>query len=63
MPYDSVSELPDAVKKLPPKLQRAWMKIWNATYKRCMSQGGKAADCEKRAFKFAWGVVKRMQKK
>lgn len=49
MPYDSVADLPDAVRKLPPNKQRQWMSVWNSVY-------GRDKD-EKKAFKIAWGVT------
>jgi cation transport regulator ChaB len=56
MPYSSTSSLPDYVKKLPAKKQKQWMAVFNTTYNDCKSKGG--SDCEKKAFKYANGVVK-----
>jgi cation transport regulator ChaB len=56
MPYSSVSELPPAVKKLPPKQQRRWMHVFNSAYRRCKAQG--KSNCEEFAFRNAWGTVK-----
>lgn len=55
MPYNSVSDLPDNIKKLSSSKQRQWLSIWNSSYKRCETKGGK--DCEGRAFAQANGVV------
>ena len=50
MPYSSVDELPDAVKKLPVEKQRQWMAVWNSIYN--------ATHDEDRAFAGAWSKVK-----
>ncbi len=39
MPYKSVNELPDNVKKLPEKKQRQWMAIWNSSYDKYGDEG------------------------
>lgn len=58
MPYDSVSALPDNVKKLPAKRQRQWMAVWNSSYKTCMAKpGASAAACESTSFAKANGVA------
>ncbi len=58
MPYNSVNELPSAVKKLPEKRQHQWMAVWNSAYNSCKEKGG-GAECEQSAFAQAWGVVKK----
>lgn len=59
MPYDSVSELPDYIKKkYSTKQQRKWMNVWNSAYKRCMSKGGGSKKCEEFAFRNANGALK-----
>lgn len=50
MPYDAISELPDAVKKLSKKKQRQWMAVWNSSHE--------AGDDEGTSFAKAWGAVK-----
>lgn len=56
MPYNDLTNLPAAVKKLPEKRQRQWMHVWNSAYQRCQEKGGEG--CEESAFAQAWGVVK-----
>ena len=51
--YNSVDELPPAVKKLSAKKQRQWMHVWNSAY-------NKNNKDEKRAFASAWSVVEKM---
>ncbi len=51
--------LPANVTKLPDKVQQQWTDIWNSTYQRCTTGGGKDTDCEKQAFEAANGVIKR----
>lgn len=51
MPYSSIKELPDAVKKLPKKAQRAFKSAFNSAVKQ-----GKS---EQQAFKIAWSAAKR----
>jgi cation transport regulator ChaB len=48
-PYHKISELPDAVKKLPEKKQRQWMHVWNSVYDRTKN--------EARAYRSAWSTV------
>jgi cation transport regulator ChaB len=57
MPYKSVDELPDNIKKLAAKDQRRWMQVWNSAYARCSSGGKDAKSCESSAFAQANGVV------
>lgn len=49
MPYASVSELPEAVKKLPPKKRRQWMHVFNSVYAETGDDG--------RAARAAWSAV------
>jgi len=56
MPYTSISQLPKPVKKLPKKLQRMFMHVFNYTYQRTNGD-------EAKSFKIAWGVVKKHLKK
>ena len=51
MPYTSVSELPEHVKKYPDKVQRMWMHVWMSVYK--------TSSSEVRAFKAANAVLKK----
>lgn len=57
MPYASVVDLPENIKKLPAKKQRQFMHVWNSAYSRCTSNGGDSKACETRAFAQANGVV------
>jgi hypothetical protein len=50
------SDAPANVQKLPRKKRRAWIRIWNSTFARCQSEGGK--ECEASAFKMANGTVR-----
>jgi len=52
MPYKSVNDLPDAVKKLPQKARDAWMKAFNAAYEQYNDDGKAAA--------VAWSTVQKM---
>jgi len=57
MPYTSLEELPEAVKKLPKELQKLWMEVWNGAYDRCMKKSKDKSHCEALAFAQAWSVV------
>lgn len=50
------SDAPANVQKLPAKKRRQWIRIWNSSFARCQSEGGK--DCEASAFRQANGSVK-----
>jgi hypothetical protein len=52
--YNSVDELPPAVKKLDTNKQKQWMHVWNSVY-------NKNNKDEKRAFASAWSVVEKME--
>lgn len=59
MPYTVNSpNLPSNVKALPAVKKRQWIAVWNSAYAKCISDGGKVADCESGAFAQANGVVK-----
>lgn len=51
MPYNSLSELPEAVKKLPKHAQEIWMKAFNSAYEQYQD--------ESKAFAVAWAAVKK----
>lgn len=55
MPYKSIAELPKGVKGLPTEAQKQFLQVVNSAL-----AGG---DSEERAFKKAWGVIKRRFKK
>ena len=54
-PYNSVSDLPAAVKKYPATAQRLCMHVWNSTYKQTKN--------EARAFQAAWSQLKKWMKR
>ena len=39
MPYASVDDLPDRIRKLPEKRARQWMHVWNSAYERHKDEG------------------------
>jgi cation transport regulator len=55
MPYSKISELPDRVKTLPTAAQKQFLKVVNSALD--------SGDSEERAFKKAWGVIKKNYKK
>ena len=55
MPYKSVKEIPEYVKKYSVKIQRQWMHVFNSTYDRTKD--------EKRAFMASNSVLKKRFKK
>ena len=56
MPYDTVSELPDAVRALPKHAQEIYMSAYNAAFKQYEGNEGKAHGT-------AWAAVKNKYKK
>ena len=62
-PYPTIKSLPDSVKeKLSPSKQRAWMKIWNNSYKTYLKKFGDEAKAETYAFRTAWSQIKQIKK-
>jgi cation transport regulator ChaB/predicted transcriptional regulator YdeE len=59
-PYNVLTDLPPAVKKLPSAQQTAWMHIWNNAYRYMLAKTGDAKQAEKYAFRVAWSQVKRV---
>ena len=59
MPYSSVADLPDNVKKLPTKKQRQWMEVFNSAYTRAKDDGKSTKDAESASFAQANSVVKK----
>ncbi len=55
MPYSSVKDVPEYVKKYSPVIQRQWMHVFNSVYKRTSS--------ERRAFMAANSVLKKRFKR
>jgi len=62
MPYQRLSELPAAVRKLPRKKQRQWKAVWNDVYARAKADGKSDAEAERLAFASAWSAVGGAQK-
>ncbi len=52
MPYDSLADLPEAVKALPKHAQEIWLAAFNAAYEQYDGDEGKAAAV-------AWAAVKK----
>ena len=61
-PYVNVKELPEAVKKLPIKKQRNWMKIFNASYKFYIKKGLKKKRVDQIAPQIAWDKIRSKKK-
>jgi cation transport regulator ChaB len=63
-PYQSIADLPDAVKKAIPhiKQRRLWLKTFNATYNFYQGKFGDAKKAETLAFKTAWSHSKNPHK-
>ena len=62
-PYPTIKSLPDSVKeKLSPSKQRAWMKIWNNSYKTYLKKFGDETKAETYAFRTAWSQIKQIKK-
>jgi cation transport regulator len=60
MPYDSVADLPDAVRHALPKHgQEIYMEAFNSAWQQYASE----SDREERAHKVAWSAVKKVYKK
>ena len=59
MPYSSVSELPNRIKKLPTKKQRQWMEVFNSAYDSAKDDGKSTKDAESAGFAQANSVVKK----
>lgn len=59
MPY-TVSDVDTHIKGLTPKAKRAWVAIANSALTKCVSDGGKEADCAGKAIKQASGVAGKM---
>ena len=53
MPYDKLTELPPAVKKLSQEEQEAWMKAFNSAYEQY--------EDEEKAFAVAWSAVRKLR--
>jgi ChaB. len=49
MPYNTISELPPAVKKLSEHEQKVWLSAFNSAFKQSQN--------EEQAFKIAWAAV------
>ena len=53
MPYNKISELPPAVKKLTEHKQKVWLSAFNSAFKQSQN--------EERAFKIAWAAVEKLK--
>lgn len=53
MPYNKISELPPAVKKLTPQEQKVWLSAFNSAFKQSQN--------EEQAFKIAWAAVEKLK--
>ena len=53
MPYNKISELPPAVKKLTPQEQKVWLSAFNSAFKQSQN--------EEQAFKIAWSAVEKLK--
>jgi len=63
-PYTKITELPANVKKkLSPKKQRDWMKIFNNAYRFYLKKFGDAKRAETLAFRTAWSQIKQVKSK
>ena len=58
MPYDTLGELPDAVKKLPKHAQEIYLKAFNSAWEQHKDEDG----AEPRCHAIAWGAVKKSYK-
>lgn len=52
MPYENITSLPEAVKELPEKAQKMWLKVFNSAYIEYNKD-------EEKAFAVAWDAVKK----
>ena len=59
MPYSSISELPQHLKKYSEKVQRQWRVVFNSTYSKVLKETKKISDAEVRAFKAANSILKK----
>jgi len=55
MPYNSIKEIPESIKKYSVKIQRQWMHVFNTVFK--------TTENEKRAFMAANSILKKRFKK
>jgi len=55
MPYSSISDLPDSIRKLPEQKQKQFLEVFNSAYEKCKADG--VEDCDATAFAQAHGVV------
>lgn len=60
-PYNTLTDLPPAVKKLSSTQQTAWMHIWNNAYRYMLAKTGNTQVAEKYAFRVAWSKVKQIK--
>lgn len=59
MPYDSIKQLPEYVKKYSKHIQRQFMYVFNTTYKKVYKETKSKKQAEGRAFQAANSVLKK----
>lgn len=59
MPYSSISELPDFIKKYSHEVQRQYLHVWNSVYHKLLKEGVDHKKAEQRAFMAAASVLKK----
>ena len=57
MPYDSIKNIPDYVKKYSEKIQRQWLYVFDSTYKKVKRETNDIKEADKRAFQAANSVL------
>ena len=63
MPYDSIDELPNFVKKYSERIQKQYVNVFNDVYKRVLQETNSKDDAEIRANKAARAVLSKRFKK
>jgi len=58
MPYQTIEELPQYLKKYSTKVQSQWRKVFNSTYSKVLKETS-VKDAEARAFSAANSVLKK----
>ena len=60
-PYDTLTSLPDYIKKMTITKQTAWKNIWNNAYRTMLARTGDTKKAEQYAFRIANGVIKHVK--
>ena len=58
-PYQTLSQLPPAVKKLSTEQQKHWRGAWNGAYRYMLSKGKSPKTAETYAFRVAWSSLRK----